>query len=208
MAGASPRTVRDGMALFRARKLPDALALFDELHAAQPALRATLWQRGLSLFYAGRFEEGSAQFRSDVAHNGADAEEALWAFLCDARGADGFYGARSRMLAVGEDPRPVLRVALDVFRGSAPLSALRAAGGRGGPHDGFYAHLYEALYLEVAPCGEGGGGAAREALLRALASPYAATARERDYMVDVAGVHAETRGWAAAAGGPTEKRLD
>ena len=193
-------TVRDGMALFRAQRLPEALAVFDALHAAFPQLRPTLWQRGLSLFYAGRFEEGAAQFRCDVAHNGADAEEALWAFLCEARGAPGgFAGARANMLAVGEDPRPVLRVVLAVFRGAAPLAALRAAGAHGGSsaHDRFYAALYEALFLEVAPAEEGGEGAAREALARALASAYATgAARERDYMVDVAAVHAVVRGWA------------
>lgn len=194
------------MALFRAQRLPEALAVFDALHASHPSLRPTLWQRGLSLFYAGRFEEGAAQFRCDVAHNGADAEEALWAFLCEARGAGGFAGARARMLAVGEDPRPVLRVVLEVFRGAAPLAALRAAGARGSAHDRFYAALYEALYLEVAPCEEGGEGAAREALARALAGAYAAgAARERDYMIDVAAVHAASRGWAppaAVAAGP------
>ncbi len=194
------------MALFRARRLAEALAVFDALHASQPDLRCTLWQRGLSLFYADRFSEGAAQFRSDVALNGADAEEAIWAFLCEARGAGGFEGARAAMLAVAEDPRPVLRAALAVFRGAAPLAALRAAGAaRGAAHDDFYANLYEALYLEVAPAAEGGGAAgARAALARALASPYAApaaapaAAAPLDYMVDVAIVHAETRGWGAS----------
>ena len=34
-----------------------------------------LWQRGLSLYYAGRFDEGAAQFRRDVALNPGDTEE-------------------------------------------------------------------------------------------------------------------------------------
>lgn len=192
------------MAFFRAHRLKEALAVFDALYEGSPPLRPTLWQRGLSLFYAGRFAEGSAQFRLDVAYNGADAEEALWAFLCDARGPGGFAGARAGMLAVGADPRPVLRCALAVFRGAAPLADLRAAGALGGAHDGFYAALYEALYLEVCAAEEGGGeGPARAALARALASPYAAAAggsagRARDYMVDVALVHAVVRGWGGA----------
>ena len=44
-----------------------------------------MWQRGLSLYYAERLQEGSAQFRRDVAVNPNDTEEAVWAFLCEAR---------------------------------------------------------------------------------------------------------------------------
>ena len=36
-----------------------------------------LWQRGLSLFYAGRFAEGGEQFRRDVAMNPGDTEEVI-----------------------------------------------------------------------------------------------------------------------------------
>ena len=42
---------------------------------ATPEERATLWQRGLCCFYAGRFLEGSEQFEIDMAANGGDVEE-------------------------------------------------------------------------------------------------------------------------------------
>ncbi|XLS68367.1 hypothetical protein HN51_019390 [Arachis hypogaea] len=56
-----------------------------------------LWQRGLSLYYLDRFEEGAEQFRLDVAQNPNDTEESIWCFLCETQ----LYGvdeARKRYL--------------------------------------------------------------------------------------------------------------
>lgn len=48
-----------------------------------PSQTPYLWQRGLSLYYADRFQDGADQFRRDVAVNPNDTEEAIWAFLCE-----------------------------------------------------------------------------------------------------------------------------
>ena len=58
---------------------------------------ALLWQRGIALYYAGRYEDGAAQFRKDVDVNSSDTEEAVWAMLCEAQ-AFGFASAQQRML--------------------------------------------------------------------------------------------------------------
>jgi hypothetical protein len=57
-----------------------------------------------------RFAEGAEQFRRDVAANPNDTEEAVWAFLCEARTL-GFEQARARLLKVGRDSRPYMRTA-------------------------------------------------------------------------------------------------
>lgn len=41
-------------------------------------MRPYLWQRGLSLYYVGQYEEGAKQFRDDVAVNPNDTEESIW----------------------------------------------------------------------------------------------------------------------------------
>ena len=187
--------VQKGMQLFRALDLAASLAVFDALHASCPPLRPQLWQRGLALYYASRFSEGSAQFRLDAeAYNTADAEEAIWACLCEARLEGGLPAAQASMLAVGLDPRPVMRAALRVFRGEAGLQELEQAGAASA-HDSFYALLYEGLLKEA----QGDAPGSARAIALALATPYAADSN--DFMVAVAHMHRKQRGGAGAGTG-------
>ena len=55
--------------------MEESVADFDTALAASPSMRPYLWQRGLSLYYLGRFKEAAQQFRDDVAVNPADTEE-------------------------------------------------------------------------------------------------------------------------------------
>ncbi|XLT88906.1 hypothetical protein HN873_010659, partial [Arachis hypogaea] len=76
-----------------------SLVEFDRAIELDPRQKAYLWQRGLSLYYLDRFEEGAEQFRLDVAQNSNDTEESIWCFLCEAQ----LYGvdeARKRYLEV------------------------------------------------------------------------------------------------------------
>ena len=205
------------MALFRAGDVAGSLAVFDAVHAAHVSLRPRLWQRGLSAFYASDFAKGALQFREDVAVNGDDAEESIWALLCEARTLGSLAAARRNVLAVGRDSRAVVRAAFEVFCGRAGIEALRAAGATGVPHDAFYALMYEALLIEAEAIAGGGGAAARvidasgqqqvaaaaaamkadararDVMLAALGTEYAR--RSDDYMVSLARVHAAERGW-------------
>lgn len=52
---------------------------------ARPSVKPYLWQRGLSLYYAGRYADAAEQFRADVAVNPNDTEEAIWAYLAEAQ---------------------------------------------------------------------------------------------------------------------------
>ncbi|MCL7042280.1 hypothetical protein MKW94_022349 [Papaver nudicaule] len=92
---------RKGMVLFRQGDVSGSLAEFDRAIELDPRQKAYLWQRGLTLYYLNRFEEGAEQFRLDVAQNPNDTEESIWCFLCEAQ----LYGedeARKRFLEVSK----------------------------------------------------------------------------------------------------------
>ncbi|KAH7655069.1 TPR-like protein [Dioscorea alata] len=120
--------VRRGMQLFRQGDVSGSLVEFDKAIELDPRQKSYLWQRGLSLYYLNRFEEGAEQFRLDVAQNPNDTEESIWCFLCEAQ----LYGveeARKRFLEVGQDSRPVMREGYNLFKdgGDPELNDMDAA---------------------------------------------------------------------------------
>ncbi|ANM64578.1 Tetratricopeptide repeat [Arabidopsis suecica] len=117
--------VRRGMQLFRQGDVAGSVAEFDRAIILDPRQKAYLWQRGLSLYYVDRFEEGAEQFRIDVAQNPNDTEESIWCFICEAR-LHGVDVARTQFLEVGRDSRPVMREAYNLFKnGGDPEKVLR-----------------------------------------------------------------------------------
>merc|ERR1719171_3448834 len=104
------------MQAFSAGKVEESIDFFDAAIDAKPESKPYLWQRGLSLYYADRFEEGAEQFKTDVAVNPNDTEESLWNLLCVAR-MEGLDKARKNILKVGFDRRPVMRAAQTVYSG-------------------------------------------------------------------------------------------
>ena len=181
---------RRGMAKFVQNDVEGSIADFDLIIDADPNRAPYLWQRGLSLYYADRFTDGAAQFRTDVAVNPNDTEEAIWAFLCEARTL-GFERARERLLKVGPDPRAYMREAYALFSGEGSEAALRAVGERG-PAEEFYSLLYVGLWREA----RGEAEPAREAMVGAVKSLYGQ--RSGDYMAGLAAVHCKRRGWEVA----------
>ncbi|CAJ1361058.1 unnamed protein product [Effrenium voratum] len=181
--------LQDGMEAFRQARVEDSVKLFDE--AAESGFpKARLWQRGLSLYYAERFADGTEQFRKDVDLNPNDTEESIWAFLCEAK-MQGFDQARKQMLTVGQDPRPVMRNAYALFRGDDDgkyLETMENLAQRSGS-DCFYASLYLGLFYEA----KADSAKAKEWLLKAVDSSYGRSSN--DYMADLARVHALRRGW-------------
>ena len=189
---------REGVRLFAAADVGGSARAFDAAWEVAPEeVRRRLWQRGISLYYAGRFAEGARQFREDATTNSSDSEEAIWCFLCEARSL-GPAAARERFVPTGPDSRPLLRAALVAFREGAGAEAILAAApppGRlatvapGGLKDLFYATLYAGLYCEA----EGREAEARHYLTTAAEMKYAN--RSGDYMGAVARVHCRVRGW-------------
>ena len=59
------------------RGLVELSTQFFEAASAVGYPSALLWQRGISLYYAGRFKDGASQFRRDVDINSSDTEEGV-----------------------------------------------------------------------------------------------------------------------------------
>jgi lipoprotein NlpI len=152
---------------------------FDRAAAQSPAAAPYLWQRGIALYYAGRYADCRRQFESHRTVNPDDVENAAWHFLCVAR-AESPRAARAALLPVGPDARAPMREVYRMLSGEmTPEAVLAAAGNR--PDAQFFAHLYTGLYFEAT-------GNARRALeqIAAAAEPRYSAA---GYMHAVAKIH-------------------
>lgn len=128
-----------------------AVDRYDRLIEARPDAAPHLWQRGIALYYAGRYADAAAQFESHRTVNGNDIENPVWHLLCLSR-ADpgGLDAARKRMLPVGVDRRVPMSEVLDLFAGRGSIEAVeRAATVNGSAEARMYADLYLGLYAEA-----------------------------------------------------------
>lgn len=79
----SPRKlVQLGMLYFKQGDVDGSITLFDKAEKRDETLSPYLWQRGISYYYADRFQDGSDQFRYDVKVNPLDVEEIVWDIAC------------------------------------------------------------------------------------------------------------------------------
>ena len=169
---------------FAAGRFAQSAATFDEAAKMIPQEAPYLWQRGIALYYAGRYTDCRRQFESHRTVNPDDVENAAWHFLCVAREQTP-EKARGALLPVGPDPRPPMREVYQMFRGAlSPEDVLKAAGTR--PLGQFYAHLYIALYSEAM----GRKDLALQHIKAAAADQYAPVG---GYMHMVATVHLRSR---------------
>jgi lipoprotein NlpI len=184
-AGASVDEVMDrAVSDFFAARIPDAVAGFDRVAAMAPRAAPQLWQRGIALYYAGRYRDCRAQFESHRTVNPADVENAAWHFLCVAR-AESPQRALAALLPVGPDPREPMREIYRMFQGQLSVESVLVAGGPEA-RARFYANLYVGLYREAT------GGNAGFYISRAASDEFAGAG---GYMHRVAVVHARLRGW-------------
>ena len=132
---------------FENGRFAESAAAFDNLAKAAPDQAPYLWQRGIALYYAGRYNDCRRQFESHRAVNPDDVENAAWHFLCVAR-AESPANAKAALLPVGPDARVPMREVYQMFRGTrTPEQVLAAAGAQ--PDGQFYGHLYLGLYFEA-----------------------------------------------------------
>jgi lipoprotein NlpI len=165
---------------FRNGRVAESVVGFDNVVRAAPDAAPQLWQRGIALYYAGRYKDCRAQFELHRTANPDDVENAAWHFLCVAR-AESPAAAKAALLPVGPDSRVPMRQVYEMLRGSLkPEDVLTAAGAR--PDGQFYAHLYVGLYFEAL----GNKTGALEHIQTAAAPQYAAVG---GYMHDVAKIH-------------------
>ncbi len=144
----SPRATLDrAVAEFEQGRFSASASLFDEVAQMSPASAPQLWQRGIALYYAGRFTDCRRQFESHRTVNPADVENAAWHFLCVAREQNP-RAALEALLPVGADSRPVMPVVYRMFRGDVtPDDVLKLA--EGTAEGRFYGNLYVGLYFEA-----------------------------------------------------------
>jgi lipoprotein NlpI len=147
-AAQSPQTLMTrAVTAFEGGRFTESAALFDELANAVPQRAPELWQRGIALYYARRYDDCRRQFESHRTVNPDDVENAAWHFLCVAR-AETPARARAALLPVGPDSRVPMREIYEMFRGAVTPDRVLAAAGAD-PGGLFYAQLYVGLYLEA-----------------------------------------------------------
>ena len=184
IAAQEPSAVFDkAVADFEAGRIAESAAGFDTLAKLVPSLAPELWQRGIALYYAGRYQDCRRQFESHRRVNPNDVENAVWHFLCVAR-AESPEKAKAAILPVGPDSRVPMRQVYEMFRGEmSPDMVLKAAGSRDLAQ--FYAHLYVGLYFDALRDSR----RALEHIMLAAADRYA---DQGGYMHTVARVHLGT----------------
>ncbi len=179
---------RRGEARFRAARIAESISDFDEFLKYDPRSKPHHWQRGISLYYAGRFVDGQKQFETHQTVNPQDVENAVWHFLCVSKVKDlGPDEARKRFIEITADRRVPMKEIHALFKGTgAEEAVIEAAESASGDRDNArcYAHLYLGLYHEAL-------GDAKTSLdhIRKAAVDYA----QDHYMGAVAKVHLKLR---------------
>jgi lipoprotein NlpI len=177
----NPRSVLDrAIDDFLAGRIKESVTGFDRVVALVPDAAPELWQRGIALYYVGRYDDCRKQFESHRTVNPNDVENPAWHFLCVAH-AESPVKARAALLPVGPDQRSPMREVYEMFKGSMTPDAVLAAAGQSASAR-FYAELYVGLYYEAT-----GNKAAGLTHLKAAASQQYASAG--GYMYRVATLH-------------------
>lgn len=170
---------------FRAGRVAESLNGFDRVAKLSPQSAPELWQRGIALYYLGRYKECRRQFETHRTVNPADVENAAWHYLCIARD-EGPQRARAALLPVGQDNRVPMREVYQMFRGEMSVESVLVAAGSD-PLARFYAALYVGLYQEA-----NNNGNASFYIADAANERYASVG---GYMHSVAKVHMQVRKW-------------
>jgi lipoprotein NlpI len=145
---ANPREILDrAIDDFLAGRITESVGGFDQVVKLAPDAAPQLWQRGIALYYAGRYRDCRAQFESHRTVNPNDVENPAWHFMCVAR-AESPEKARAALLPVGPDQRSPMREIYEMFKGTtSPDAVLKAA--RGDASSQFFAELYVGLYYDA-----------------------------------------------------------
>jgi lipoprotein NlpI len=165
---------------FLSGRVKESIVGFDRVAALAPEAAPQLWQRGIALYYVGRYDDCRKQFESHRTVNPNDVENPAWHFLCVAH-AESPQRARAALLQVGPDQRSPMREIYEMFKGTLSPDAVLKAGGQSLAAR-FFAELYVGLYYEAT-----GNTSAGVAHLKAAAADE--FARAGGYMHRVATLH-------------------
>lgn len=137
-----------GAAEFMRGDMKAALEAWDHQVKVHKASYAPHWQRGIALYYAGRYKEGREQFEAYQAVDGNDVENSVWKLMCEAREEGrGLARGRKAMLPIGLDRRAPMMEVLDLFAGKSTIEKVKAQTAQAPKNQGDKPKFYEALYL-------------------------------------------------------------
>jgi lipoprotein NlpI len=177
----NPRDVLDrAIDDFLAGRVKESVIGFDRVAALVPEAAPQLWQRGIALYYVGRYDDCRKQFESHRTVNPNDVENPAWHFLCVAH-AESPQNARAALLPVGPDQRSPMREVYEMFKGTMMPDGVLAAAGQS-LSARFFAELYVGLYYEAT-------GKKTEALTHLKAAAAERFASAGGYMHRVATLH-------------------
>ena len=179
-----------GAAHFKLGHLRESLADFDREIELTPGAGPAHWRRGLTLYYAEKYQDGVKQFTTSDKAEPEDVENAIWHFLCNAK-VKGLEKARGEMLKVKQDQRGEYMMKIyQLFKGEAKPEDVFAVAEAGQVDDKrrqsqrFYANYYVGMYYEAV-----GEPAKSLEYLKKAVEKYPIG----DYMMDVARVHIKLR---------------
>ena len=187
--------------------MKESVAAFDKVIRLQPRMEPQLWQRGLALYYAKRFQEGVEQFETHQTVNSQDVENAVWHMLCAARTSN-VENARKSIINVRLDRRIPMAQVFELFAGEMNVADVMKAAEETSPSSPlgserhnlqlYYAHLYIGLYQEMVGENEAAKASMRQAI---KVNPL----DKNNFMGRVAPVHAKLRGWVGKKVTPSQK---
>lgn len=185
-ATAQENPFNKGVAYFFDAKIKEALVEWDAEVAASPTKLPYHWQRGIALYYAGRFQDGRDQFEVHQKVNPEDVENAVWHFLCVAK-LESLTAARKAFIPITHDTRVPMKEIHALFAGTgSPEAVMKASAKTEGISPAAqqmqlnYANLYLGLFTEA--------NGEKEKALR-LIEQAAKDFPKGDYMGEVARVH-------------------
>ncbi len=181
-----PRTIMTAADVFLRCNNPDlALPLYDRYIEAVPQAFPSLWQRGIALYFVGKYAEGADQFVKHREVNPHDVENAAWHYLCLAK-AESIEAANRSVLPAPNDSRiPMAEVQQMLVNGDiASVTKAMEGVAKDSPEYNsaiFYGNFYLGLYADA-------NGDQETAIDR---MSQAAKNAPRHYMGDVARVYAK-----------------
>ncbi|RFC47784.1 MAG: lipoprotein NlpI [Verrucomicrobia bacterium] len=183
---------RRGEDHFRNARIKESIADFDAVIALFPEEAAGHWQRGISLYYAGDYQQGVNQFELHRTVNPEDVENSVWHLLClvKTEGAT-LESALQQYLPVTRDRRIPMMQIQNLFNGKGKPEEVIEAAGSASENARFHSDLYLGLYYEM--IGE------KEKSLKHIAEA-AANPTANNYMGDVARTHLLLRGQSDGGG--------
>jgi len=139
-----------GSLKFRSGKIAESIVDFDKSIELSPQSKPFLWQRGIALYYAERYQDGLDQFAVHREVNPNDVENAFWHFLCNVR-LKGLEASQKEVLLAGFDNRVPLMEVQKLIQGKLTPEDLIAVfeKSKASVSGRFYGYLYLGLYYDA-----------------------------------------------------------